>query len=62
IKLFSFIDDIVLDPFLGSGTTLIASYLNNRKGIGIDIDKGYCDIAIKRLQQEAKINQLSLIK
>jgi len=62
IKLFSFIDDIVLDPFLGSGTTLIASYLNNRKGIGIDIDKDYCDIAIKRLRQEAEIDQLSLIK
>jgi len=62
IKLFSFIDDIVFDPFLGSGTTLIASYLNKRKGIGIDIDKEYCDIAIRRLQQEAKINQPSLIK
>lgn len=62
IKLFSFIDDIVLDPFLGSGTTLIASYLNKRKGIGIDIDKEYCDIAIRRLQQEAKINQPNLIK
>lgn len=60
IKLFSFIDDIVLDPFLGSGTTLIASHLNNRKGIGIEIDKGYCDIAIKRLEQEAKINQSNL--
>lgn len=56
IKLFSFIGDTVLDPFLGSGTTLIASYLNNRKGIGVDIDKEYCDLATKRLQQEAKIN------
>ena len=62
IKLFSFIGDTVLDPFMGSGTTLIASYLYNRKGIGIDIDKEYCDIAIKRLQQEAKINQPSLLK
>ncbi len=62
IKLFSFIGDVVFDPFLGSGSTLIASYLHNRKGIGVDIDKGYCDIAINRLQQEAKINQLSLIK
>jgi site-specific DNA-methyltransferase (adenine-specific) len=61
IKLFSFIDDIVLDPFLGSGTTLIASHLNNRKGIGVDIDKDYCDIAIKRLEQEAKINQTNLL-
>ena len=56
IKLFSFIDDIVLDPFLGSGSTLIASYLNNRRGIGVEIDKDYCDIAIKRLEQETKMN------
>lgn len=61
IKLFSFIGDTVLDPFLGSGTTLISSYLNNRKGVGIDIDKKYCDLAIKRLQIEAKINQSSLL-
>jgi len=61
IKLFSFVGDTVLDPFLGSGTTLIATYLNNRKGIGVDIDKGYCDLAIKRLQQEAKINQGNLL-
>ena len=57
IKLFSFIGDIVLDPFLGSGSTLIASYLHGRKGIGVDIDKKYCNIAIDRLQREAKINQ-----
>ena len=60
IKLFSFIGDTILDPFLGSGSTLIATYLHNRKGIGVDIDKDYCDIAIRRLQQEAKINQLKL--
>ncbi len=61
IKLFSFVGDTVLDPFLGSGTTLIASFLNNRKGIGVEIDKEYCDLAIKRLQQEAKINQQSFL-
>ena len=61
IKLFSFVGDTVLDPFLGSGTTLIASYLHNRKGIGVDIDEEYCNIAIKRLQQETKINQSSLL-
>lgn len=60
VKLFSFIGDTVLDPFLGSGSTLIASYLHNRKGIGVDIDKDYCDIAIRRLQQEVKINQPNL--
>ena len=62
IKLFSFIGDTILDPFLGSGSTLIASYLHNRKGLGVDIDKDYCDIAIRRLQQEAKMNQSSLLK
>jgi site-specific DNA-methyltransferase (adenine-specific) len=61
IKLFSFIDDTVLDPFMGSGSTLIAAHLNNRKSIGVDIDKAYCDIAIDRLKLEAKINQCNLL-
>jgi len=60
IKLFSYVGDVVLDPFLGSGTTLIAAYLNKRKGIGVEIDKEYCDLAIKRLRQEAQINQNNL--
>ncbi len=59
IKLFSFVDDVVLDPFVGSGTTLIAAYLNNRRGIGVDVDKKYCDLAIKRLKREGKIDQPS---
>ena len=62
IKLFSFIGDTVLDPFLGSGSTLIASCLHDRKGIGVDIDEKYCKIAIERLRQEGKINQSSLLK
>ena len=61
IKLFSFIGDTVLDPFVGSGSTLLASYLHNRKGIGVDIDKSYCDIAIKRIQQEIENKQFNLI-
>lgn len=57
IKLFSYIGDTILDPFMGSGTTLIAAYLNKRKSIGVEIDKEYCNLAIKRLKQEAQINQ-----
>lgn len=57
IKLFSFVGDTVLDPFLGSGSTLIASFLHGRKGIGVDIDEKYCDIALNRLRQEAKVGQ-----
>jgi site-specific DNA-methyltransferase (adenine-specific) len=56
IQLFSFVGDTVLDPFLGSGTTLVASYLYDRKGIGIDIDPHYCQIALNRLKKETDMN------
>ena len=36
--------DIVLDPFMGSGTTAIASLLNDRKFIGFELEEKYCDI------------------
>jgi len=51
IKLFSYIGDTVLDPFLGSGTTLIACLLTNRVGIGVEIDRKYCKLAVKRLKE-----------
>lgn len=60
IKLFSFVDDTILDPFLGSGTTLIACVENSRKGIGVEIDKDYCKLAKERLINEGKINQVRL--
>jgi len=50
--------DWVLDPFMGSGTTGIACSILNRKFIGIDSDKDYLDIAIKRFKDPRKINQL----
>jgi len=62
IKLFSFVGDTVLDPFMGSGTTLIAAYLNNRKSIGVDVDKSYCELAKERLINEAKIYERKLFE
>lgn len=59
IRMFSYENDIVLDPFLGSGTTLIAAYKENRIGIGVEIDKSYTDLAINRI--EKVINQKTLI-
>ena len=61
IKLFSFVGDTVLDPFLGSGSTLIAASLHHRKSIGVDVDSGYCDIAIRRMRRESNIEQDILI-
>ncbi|MDB2530664.1 DNA methyltransferase [Paracoccaceae bacterium] len=45
------IGDIVLDPFLGSGTTLLAAEQTKRRGIGIELDPQYVDVAIRRLQE-----------
>ena len=41
--------DIILDPFSGSGTTGVASILNNRKFVGIEFNKKYCDLSKKRI-------------
>tara|TARA_R100000781_G_C4079244_1_gene127138 strand:+ start:460 stop:1140 length:681 start_codon:yes stop_codon:yes gene_type:complete len=49
---FAKTDDIILDPYAGTGTTLRAAKNLGIKSVGIEIDKNYCDIASQRLAQE----------
>src|SRR3989338_11185129 len=50
IRFFTKENMTILDPFCGSGTTLVACAKENRKGIGIDLNKKYCQMSQKRLQ------------
>jgi site-specific DNA-methyltransferase (adenine-specific) len=52
VRMFSFWGDTVLDPFCGTGTTMIAAMKCNRNSIGIEIDEEYCRMAAKRLRDE----------
>lgn len=56
MKLFSYVGDTVLDPFSGSGSTLIAATRCNRKCLGIEIDRRYCEIARERIEAEGQRN------
>jgi site-specific DNA-methyltransferase (adenine-specific) len=43
---------IILDLFLGSGTTLVACLQTDRVGLGVEINRNYCELATRRLKEE----------
>ncbi len=55
IKLYSWIGDVVLDPFCGSGTTCFIAKMLKRKYIGYDLSEKYCEISRKRCSQTSLI-------
>ncbi|KAB2935158.1 MAG: site-specific DNA-methyltransferase [Leptonema illini] len=54
INLYTFTNDIVLDPFMGSGTTAIAAINSRRNFVGYETEKSYIQTALKRIKKEAK--------
>lgn len=51
VRFFTKKGDVVFDPFLGTGSTLLACYLNDRNGVGIELQRKYAAVARERLQQ-----------
>ena len=54
VRMFSFSGDTVLDPFCGTGTTMLAAIKTGRNSIGVEIDEEYCRMALHRLRTEGR--------
>jgi DNA modification methylase len=57
MKLYSYPNDLIMDPFMGVGTTALAAQSYGRRFIGIDMDKKYVDYSMRRLRGE-KMNNM----
>lgn len=54
IRLYSFEDDLVLDPFMGSGSTLVAAARQGRRYVGYDLDESFVELARRRVEDEGR--------
>ncbi len=54
IKLYTYEGDLVVDPFMGSGTTLVAALKEGRRAVGYDLDPRYVEIARERIRRETR--------
>ncbi len=52
VKMFSFVGDVVLDPFCGSGTTMLAAINEGRIAVGVETEEYYCKYTLKRIEKE----------
>lgn len=62
VKMFSFVGDLVLDPFCGSGTTMLAAMQAGRNSIGIEIDPEYCDTIENRINNNSLSNTSEFLR
>ena len=62
IDLYTYEKDIVLDPFLGSGTTLVAAERTGRRGIGFELDPTYAEVARARWKAERRRPKVRLVQ
>ncbi len=55
VKMFSFVGDTVIDPFCGSGTTMIAALQAERNSIGIETEEKYCNMIMEKMYKEINL-------
>lgn len=58
VKAYTDQGDVVVDPFVGSGSTILGAHLENRVGVGIELSPRYVDVAVRRLQRHLEVKPL----